>query len=412
MNKQARNHCYALTNGSLPPVTSKPVPWYEMKNLGNSEAEITIYDVIGGSFWSEGVTGKQFVEDLKNLPPHQTLNIFINSPGGAVYDGRLIYNALKRHKAYKKVTIDGLAASMASGVAMAGDEIIMPENAMMMIHDPSMCLCGNAREMRDAADYLDKSKKTLISAYRDKTGLDDSKISDLMTAETWMTADEALELGFADKIGNKIEVTALSRFDLSMFSKAPELVLHLPVEANRTRHEPPKGDTPVMEITLEKIKQDYASIAEALRAEGKQQAEGNLAEKIAQAKNEGAEQERKRIQEVEAQAMAGHEALIAELKFDGKTTGPEAAVKVLAAEKQKCSNHLQTLRNEAPKPVGPSLNDALPTSTVQETSEFSEEACKAQWEKDAKIRDEFKTFDVYKAYCKAEKSGQARIKNS
>lgn len=345
---------------------NKPVPWYEMNSTKAGEAEITIYDVIGGNWFGDGLTGKRFVEDLKNLPDHQTLNIYINSPGGSVYDGRLIYNALKRHKAHKKVTIDGMAASMASVIAMVGDEIIMPENAMMMVHDPSMCLCGNSRDMREAADYLDKSKKTLISAYRDKTGLDDDVISELMADETWMTADEAIEKGFADKTTDAVEMAAMA-FDLSNYRNVPEFLkkadfnLSPPIKtgSNIVINE---GDLKVMPISMDQLKNEAPELITQLKNEGKQEALTELDKVKADARNEGAEQERKRIQAIEDLHTAGYESIVNDCKFDGKTQAPDVAMKILAAQKQAQSNTLTNLQNDAPKPVNADVQDA---ETVQ-----------------------------------------------
>jgi hypothetical protein len=143
----------------------------------------------------------------------------INSPGGSVFDGIAIYNALKRHDAAVTVWIDGIAASIASMIAMAGDEVVMPENAMLMLHDPSALVIGTAADMRGMADALDKMKAGMVAAYRDKSGRDDAEIEALMRGETWLSAQEAVELGLADRVEKPVRMAA--HFDLSRFHNTP-----------------------------------------------------------------------------------------------------------------------------------------------------------------------------------------------
>jgi ATP-dependent Clp protease, protease subunit len=128
------------------------------------------------------------------------LIVRINSPGGSVFDGVAIYNALKRHDATITLWVDGIAASIASMIAMAGDEVVMPENAMLMLHDPSGLVVGTAAGMRAMAEALDRMKAGMVAAYRDKSGRDDAEIERLMAAETWLSARETVELGLADRV--------------------------------------------------------------------------------------------------------------------------------------------------------------------------------------------------------------------
>jgi hypothetical protein len=136
-----------------------------------------------------------------------------------VFDGIAIYNALKRHDAAITVWIDGIAASIASMMAMAGDEVVMPENAMLMLHDPSGLVMGTASDMRAMAEALDRMKAGMVAAYRDKSGRNDAEIEALMQAETWLSADEALALGLADRVEAPVRMAA--HFDLSCFRNPP-----------------------------------------------------------------------------------------------------------------------------------------------------------------------------------------------
>ena len=191
--------------------------WYSIKNEVES-AEIMIYDVIGEDFWGEGVSAKGFADDVKDLKV-DVINLHINSPGGSVFDGVAIYNLLKSHKARVNVQIDGMALSIASVIAMAGDSITMAANAMMMIHDPWTMVMGSADDMRKEADTLDKVKASLITSYG-RTGKDSGVIADLMSEETWLTAQEAIDMGFADALTEKVNIS--NSFDLSGFRHAPK----------------------------------------------------------------------------------------------------------------------------------------------------------------------------------------------
>ncbi len=163
-----------------------------------------IYDEIGG--W--GITAKQFARDLKDLGKITQLIARIHSPGGDVFEGMAIYNILKNYPAHKVAHIDGLAASMASVIAMAFDEVVMPENAMMMVHKPWGGTMGDADDMRKYADLLDKVEGNLVGAYRDKTGMTDEQLHALLAEETWLTGREAVEKGFADTLTEPLAMAA------------------------------------------------------------------------------------------------------------------------------------------------------------------------------------------------------------
>ncbi len=181
--------------------------------------EIFIFDDIGEGMFSDGITPKSFATDLKALGAVRTLNIFINSSGGSVFDGVAIFNQLKRHGARKVVFIDGIAASIASVIAMAGDEINIAANGFIMVHEPFTMAMGSASEFRKVADQLEKINDTIINTYAARTGTPENVIADLMAVETWMNAEEAIELGFADNISDEVEIAAI---DLSQFRNVPE----------------------------------------------------------------------------------------------------------------------------------------------------------------------------------------------
>lgn len=201
--------------------------WYTIR-AQSTGAEVVIYDEIG----AYGVSAKGFLAELGALPDATPLALRLNSPGGSVFDAVAIYNAIKRHSGTVTVWIDGIAASAASYIAMAGDEIVMPENAFLMIHDPAGAVMGTAIDMRAMAEALDKIKGSLLQGYAAKSGRPQEEIAPLMAAETWLDAKDALDLGFADRIAEPVRIAA--RFDVGRFRNAPPALVEAvePTEAD------------------------------------------------------------------------------------------------------------------------------------------------------------------------------------
>lgn len=372
--------------------------WYsiEAKADGKS-AKINIYEQIGKSFWSnDGIGAKEFVKDLDALDVDE-IQLHINSPGGNAFEGNTIYNALKQHKAKVIVTVDGIAASIASVIVMAGDHVRMPENAMMMIHDPLGFVLGNASVMRKQADALDKIKQSIVAAYMTRSTEERSKIEDMMARETWLSAQEAVDIGFADEMmaGDKAQNFAFEM--LSQFHNVPTQVLAMLGSKDNSSHE---KEEPKMEITLETIKKDYPNIANALIEEGR-----------IEGRNEGAQAERDRIKAVRAQSFPGHEALIDAMIEDGSTTGEQAAIRILQAEKQLRVTAKANLDADAMDlPHVP--HDPPPHISTSKVDLSTEAGMKAAWEKDGKLREEFgNNFEFFTSYQKAENKGLFKILN-
>jgi ATP-dependent Clp endopeptidase proteolytic subunit ClpP len=183
----------------------------------DSPSTLSIFDEIG--FW--GVQAKDFVRDLAAVKG-KTLNVEINSPGGDVFAGLAIYNALKGSGKEIVVRVMGVAASAASLIAMAGDKIVMPKNTFLMIHNPWSMAVGNADDLRDTADVLDKIGLSLRATYAKRTGMSDEDLEPLLAKDTWLTADEALEMGFATEVTD--EVNAQASFDMAR-ADLPEAVV-------------------------------------------------------------------------------------------------------------------------------------------------------------------------------------------
>ncbi len=194
-----------MTPKALITATNKPQDsWYSVQAAARGVVDVMLYDEIGG--W--GISARQFARDLAALGDVSQINLHIHSPGGDVMEGTAMYNILRGHSARVEVYIDGLAASMASVIAMAGDVIYMPENALMMIHKPWGGQVGDADDMREYADLLDKVEGTLIQAYARKSGKSNEEIAALLKVTTWMDGNEAVAAGFADQVLSSISAAA------------------------------------------------------------------------------------------------------------------------------------------------------------------------------------------------------------
>lgn len=198
--------------------------WYSIRPRASARAaEVFIYGDIGESWWGETVTAKDFVREIAALDVDQ-LTIRINSFGGAVSDGLAIYNAIKRHAAATTIAIDGVAMSIASLIAMAGDTVEMAENAILMIHAPWGIVIGNSAELRERADMLDQYAEAMATSYAAKTGRDRAEMLALLTdgEDHYYTAEEALAEKFVDATTAALPIAAAASFDLSRFRTLPD----------------------------------------------------------------------------------------------------------------------------------------------------------------------------------------------
>lgn len=175
--------------------------WFRIENAHAERAEMRIYGVIGSDWNFDDVTAGGFTRELNSITA-SAIDLHLNSPGGSVFDGVAIYSALKNHSATVDVHIDGLAASAASFVAMAGDTISIEKPAKVMIHDASGLVAGNAPDMRGMADLLDELSDTIAEIYSDRAGGEISDWRDKMRAETWFSSEQAVAAGLADRINN------------------------------------------------------------------------------------------------------------------------------------------------------------------------------------------------------------------
>ena len=185
--------------------------WYNISGKASDGiADIYIFDEIG----AYGLNAQSFIDEIKPFK-NAALNIHINCVGGDVFDGMAIYNVIKKRTARTTVYIEGIAASMGSVIALAGDEVIMAENSLFMIHNAWGGAMGEATEIRKTAALLDKISGEIADIYTKKTNLPYNRVKEMMDEETWLSADEAYNLGFIDSISDAIKVAA--KYDVSKF---------------------------------------------------------------------------------------------------------------------------------------------------------------------------------------------------
>lgn len=215
--------------------------WYQIRNAAKDDtgpAELLIYDEIDSWF---GVAPEQLVKDLATVDADREIVVRINSPGGYVYDGITILNALRAHKGRVTVIVDGLAASAASFIAMAGDEIVMNRNAEMMVHNGRGFVSGGFEDMRKMADNLERANRNIASIYSERAGGTIEDWLAVMDDETWFTAAEAVEAGLADRVQEPPQRDAgapAARFDLSIFNHAGRAAAPAP-RIRMAHNEPP-----------------------------------------------------------------------------------------------------------------------------------------------------------------------------
>ena len=198
--------------------------WYKIKNKSSEVADVYLFNDIG----TFGITAQNFIDEIKEYEDTE-LNIHINSLGGEVFEGMAIYSIIQRRKAKTTVYIEGIAASIASVIALAADEVIMSENSLLMIHNAWGGTQGEAKDMRKQAEILEKITNEIAEVYVKKTKIPYNEIVEMMDEETWLTAQEAVALGFVDSISEPIKVAA--KYDVSKYknitNKKVEQILSL-----------------------------------------------------------------------------------------------------------------------------------------------------------------------------------------
>ena len=290
--------------------------WYSINSIEakkGKSTDIFIYDEIG----VHGITAKSFLQDLKDLGG-KNITLHINSTGGDVFEGQAIYTALKNYTGKVTAKIEGLAASMATVIALAADTIEMTSNSLFMIHSPMSNVFGNKSQMRKQINALEKVEATMLKVYSKRTGLDEDKISYMLDSETWLSADEAKEMGFVDSISGKVEIVA--KYDITGFeNKTAEEIL------TTFGNEPIKTEKQMDEATM---KNWFTEIKNLIV--GKAEAEAQQEQVQTEAKEE---QPQVNVNELEA-------------KINALTEERDSLSQKLSAEKEKANESKEEFKTQ------------------------------------------------------------------
>lgn len=317
----------------------------QIKAVAPNEAELLIYGYIGG--WENRAA--EFAQQVKELKA-TTLRVRINSGGGSLFDGVAIYNTIKLFKGTTIVHIDGLAASAASIIAMAGDQRIMPANTMMMIHNTSVYTEGNTQDLQKTAMILAQLDEAMLNTYVARTGQAAEKIKQMMDSETWLTAKDAKELGFATEVIDALEVTASISDQSVMINGVTFEGLSLDklrggILKNFTAsisEPPPAAANPVAIFLPEEGAQAMLTV-EALNKEHK----ATYDELYTAAYTAGQLAERARIKEIEELEVLGHQDILTKAKFETGATAGDVSHSIIKAEAAQRKAHGQNTIEDA-----------------------------------------------------------------
>lgn len=259
----------------MQPRPSASHAWYEFKNLADDEAEVLVYDEIGG-YW--GTCAEDFVRELRNITARK-ITVRVNSPGGSFFDGVTCANALRAHPSNVTVRVEGLCASAASVIAMAGDRIEMAPQTQLMIHDAIGGCYGNAKDMQDMVDVLDRISDSIADAYAARSGGTREEWRERTKAETWYSPEEALAAGLIDEAipmprrGEEpaepmppAEPEMSNSWDLSVFRYAGRDKAPAPSVAAHAKPGPPPAPTTGVTLTADVASLVGEQVANALRA--------------------------------------------------------------------------------------------------------------------------------------------------
>ena len=344
---------------------------WKVTNQSDSSAEILLYDQIA-DFDSEFfgyMSARGLINQIKAFGEISSITLRINSVGGDVFEAQTMYNYLRTHSAKVTVRVDGLAASAASVVAMAGDKIIMPSNALMMIHNPSGGVWGEAEDMRDTAEILDKIRDTIANVYVSRTGLDREKVISMMNEETWMSATEAQDLKFCDEVEQAVEITAkavkggkiflngfgFARVDDFLSEKLPKNAVIL--NTSQKTQPRPKEDKTEMDIkNVADLEKNYPDFAAEIK---------NTADEAGYLR--GVIAERERLKALDSLNAPGREEIIAKAKYEEPKDARDIAIELLQASNAQAQ--LNALHADAS-----AVNGALPPEHTTPAPKADEEA--------------------------------------
>lgn len=311
--------------------------FWKINNLVNNEKELVLYgDIVDAKPWwgSEDnlyITPGSFLNDIEKLKNETSITIRIDSGGGDVFTALAIFNQLKQLKATKTVIIDGLCASAATIIAMAGDVVKIPKSSLFMVHDPKVVAYDNfgVEELEKIKNLLEKSKASIIEVYKTKSSLTDEELAQLMSDETWMLGNEAVEYGFADEVidynvqiqnnGKFLVVNSVNRANVGGFKNLPENI-------ERVSNSTPTG-------VEDKLKNQNKQEGAEEKVKDLQELKEKYPDIYNQAVNEGAKTERQRFKEIDAIANMVDPTLLNKARYEEPIDAP-----ALAFENMKLEN--------------------------------------------------------------------------
>jgi ATP-dependent protease ClpP protease subunit len=311
--------------------------FWQFKNQTETSVDLLLYGPIASeSWWGDEVTPKSFIEDLNAAGDVSEINVRINSGGGDVFAAESIYSHLITHSAKVNVYVDGMAASAATIIAMAGDKIYIPSGGMMMIHNPMISLWGsyNVQDFEEMKSILDKIKDSIINTYHQRTGKSKDELGQLMSDETWLTGEDAVEQGFADEIfdarvekvtNNKMCIINSVNIDVTQFKNFPNEAVK-PSEPVK-----PKNDAP---IQISKKPQNNLGNKEEESIMNLEELKAKYPDVYKAALNEGIKAERERIKAIDDIDAPGHESIKNEAKYTNIANAGDTAIKILNSQKQ------------------------------------------------------------------------------
>lgn len=351
--------------------------FFNFKNADSPDnAEINLLDEIG--FW--GDNAKSFHSQLKAIKA-TTIKVHINSPGGSVVDGYAIYNMLRAHDADIEVHIDGMAASIASVIAMAGDKIIMPENALMFVHQPWCTIAGNSEELRKCASDMDKIGEGIKNIYMARTKMDGPTIDRLMSDETLLTAKEAKRLGFCDEIVPELKMAAAFK---SADYFGANTVLRIAAHMKQFPSDTPSGgqeNQPTNTMTPEEKAQLDAANGRVAALEAEKQI---TAVAVTAAKKEAHQDATTTVKAAEKTRKDGIQALVTKYGKDGDLN--DVAVKAMAAETTVAEFQQQVMDLINERPAKAAIKHTGGEKHAAGSFGEKYEACKTDAERHALVR--------------------------
>ena len=300
---------------------------FTMAQDQGTPARLDLFGTIGGGFWEEGFDDVSFAEAMKGIGEFQPLDIYINSPGGSVFAAISIYNLIARHKGTVTVHVSGIAASAATIItSVPNGRVIMPLGSMMLVH-PVRAAVGSstAEELREAGENLEKVRESVVDIYAQKTGLERERLLGMMQKESYLTAGEAVEFGFADEVDRNSTVE-------NIMSDGVCMINGLKVSASLFDAAPKGFIKQEVKMDLENLTKEYPELVEQIRAK---------------AYAEGADNERARILAIEEIATPGHDELVNAAKLDSTMSAEKLAVEILRADKTRNANMLRARANDA-----------------------------------------------------------------